>query len=108
MNDMQELVQATKTLAGHVAAVVRASNALDGLLKDGNRDDIEPATRKALLRAAKHEHDAFREGHFRGIIAAVNSVMDLVDKLYKAEPAAPAEPGAPAAGQEAPDAPPAA
>lgn len=100
MNDVERLAKAATELGNHVAAAVRLSNVLTGILKDGDRDDLDPMTRRVILRAAKAEHDSFRSAHFRGMIDALNEVVSTADAMYQAEPAAtepepaPAEPGA--------------
>lgn len=86
MNDIERLAHASTALANHVAAVVRLSNSLFAILRDGDRDDIDPETRRVILRAAKEEHEAFRAEHFRGIISNVNAVVEITDKMYQAEP----------------------
>lgn len=89
MNDIERLSNATTALANHVAAVVRMSNELDGMLKDAVKPDMAPATRLAVLSRIKDMHDTFRLEHFRGAIASVNTVVEIVDQLYQAEPAEP-------------------
>ena len=75
MSDVEKLAKAATELGNHVAAVVRLSNVLTGILKDGDRDDLDPMTRRVILRAAKADHDAFRSAHFRGMIDALNEVV---------------------------------
>lgn len=89
MNDVERLAKAATELGNHVAAVVRLSNVFTGILKDGDRDDLDPMTRRVILRAAKAEHDAFRSAHFRGMIDALNEVVALSDAMYQAEPVVP-------------------
>ena len=89
MNDVERLAKAATELGNHVAAVVRLSNVLTGILKDGDRDDLDPMTRRVILRAAKTEHDSFRSAHFRGMIDALNEVVSTADAMYQAEPVAP-------------------
>ena len=89
MSDVERLAKAATELGNHVAAVVRLSNVLTGILKDGDRDDLDPMTRRVILRAAKADHDAFRSAHFRGMIDALNDVVSQVDAMYQAEPVAP-------------------
>lgn len=88
MNDVERLAKAAMELGNHVAAVVRLSNVFTGILKDGDRDDLDPMTRRVILRAAKMEHDSFRSAHFRGMIDALNEVVSTADAMYQAEPAA--------------------
>lgn len=88
MNDAERLAKAATELGNHVAAVVRLSNVLTGILKDGDRDDLDPMTRRVILHAAKAEHDSFRSAHFRGMIDALNEVVSMADAMYQAEPAA--------------------
>ena len=89
MNDVERLAKAATELGNHVAAVVRLSNVLAGILRDGDRDDLDPMTRRVILRAAKAEHDSFRSAHFRGMIDALNEVVSTADAMYQAEPVAP-------------------
>lgn len=86
MSDIERLAKAATELGNHVAAAVRLSNVLTGILKDGDRDDLDPMTRRVILRAAKAEHDSFRSAHFRGMIGALNEVVALSDAMYQAEP----------------------
>lgn len=88
MNDIERLAKAATELGNHVAAVVRLSNVLTGILKDGDRDDLDPMTRRVVLHAAKMEHDSFRSAHFRGMIDALNEVVSTADAMYQAEPVA--------------------
>jgi hypothetical protein len=97
MNDIETLAHASTALANHIAAVIRLSNVLFAILRDGDRDDIDPETRRVILRAAKEEHEAFRAEHFRGIISGVNTVVELTDRMYQAEPASPEGPADPEA-----------
>ena len=87
MSDVERLAKAATELGNHVAAVVRMSNVLAGILKDGDRDDIDVQTRRVILRAAKSEHDAFRSAHFRGLIDSLNLVVEIADRMWQAEPA---------------------
>ena len=89
MNDVERLAKAATELGNHVAAAVRLSNVLTGILKDGDRDDLDPMTRRVILRAAKAEHDSFRSAHFRRMIDALNEVVSLSDAMYQAEPVVP-------------------
>ena len=91
MSDIAKLEHASTELANHVAAVVRMSNEMDGMLADAVREDMSPATRLAVLLRIKGMHDAFRLEHFRGTIASVNAVVDVADRMYQAEPLAPEE-----------------
>lgn len=86
MSDVERLAKAVTELGNHVAAAVRLSNVLTGILKDGDRDDLDPMTRRVILRAAKTDHDAFRSAHFRGMVDALNEVVALSDAMYQAEP----------------------
>lgn len=87
MSDIDQLAKAAMELGNHVAAAVRMSNVLTGVLKDGDRDDIDVQTRRVLLRAAKAEHDKFRSEHFRGLLDSLNAVVETADRLWQAEPA---------------------
>ena len=98
MSDIENLANAATELGNHVAAAIRLSNVLYGLLGDGDRDDLDKETRRVLLRAAKTEHDKFREEHFHGLISSVNAVVELSDRLYQAEPLAPLPPAIPEEG----------
>lgn len=106
MSDTERLAKAATELGNHVAAAVRLSNVLTGILKDGDRDDLDPMTRRVILRAAKAEHDSFRSAHFRGMIDALNEVVSLSDAMYQAEPAVPEpapEPVSAEPGTDVPD-----
>lgn len=99
MSDIERLAHASTELANHVAAVIRLSNVLTGLLKDGAREDLDPETRRVLLGAAGLEHSQFRAEHFRGLISTMNTVVEITDRLYQAEPVpseAPLPPAIPA------------
>lgn len=89
MSDVEMLSQSSTELANHVAAAIRLSNLLTGILKDGDRDDIDAVTRRVILRAVKTEHDEFRTRHFRGLVDSLNATVGLVDRMYQAEPVAP-------------------
>ena len=91
MSDIENLAKAATELGNHVAAVVRLSNVLTGILKDGNRGDIDDMTRRVILRAVKELHDEFRERHFRGLLDTLNAVVTTADRMYQAEPAVPGE-----------------
>lgn len=97
MNDVETLAHASTALANHIAAVIRLSNVLSAILRDGDRDDIDPETRRVILRAAKDWHEAFRAEHFRGLISGVNTVVEITDRMYQAEPASPEGPSDPEA-----------
>ena len=92
MNDIERLAHASTALANHVAAVIRLSNVLTGLLKDGAREDLDPETRRVLLGAARDEHSQFRAEHFHGLISTINTVVEIADEMYQAEPAGPEAP----------------
>lgn len=92
MNDIERLAHAVTELANHVAAAVRLSNEFTGILRDGDRDDIDAATRRVILRAAKTGHEEFRDSHFRGLVDSLNAVVAMADAMYQAEPAVPEGP----------------
>ena len=96
MSDIERLAHASTELANHVAAVVRMSNELVGLLRDAVRDDVDAVTKFAVLARIKAMHDAFRAEHFHGTIASVNVVMEVSDRLYQVEPASSEAPLPPA------------
>lgn len=95
MSDIEQMAKAVTDLGNHVAAAVRLSNVLTGILKDGVRDDLDPMTRRVILRAAKAEHDAFRSEHFRGLLDSLNAVVNIADGMWQSEPIA-TEPSGPA------------
>ena len=86
---MEQLAKSATELGNHVAAFIRLSNTLAGVLKDGDRDDLDGMTRRVLLRAMKTEHDEFRAEHFRGLVDSLNTVVSLADAMYQAEPVLP-------------------
>lgn len=86
MGSLETLAHAATELGNHVAAFIRFSNTLAGVLKDGDRDDLDGMTRRMLLRAMKTEHDEFRAEHFRGLVDSLNTVVSLADAMYQAEP----------------------
>ena len=103
MSDIERLAHAVTELANHVAAAVRLSNELTGILRDGDRDDIDAATRRVILRGAKTDHEEFRGSHFRGLVDSLNTVVAISDAMYQAEPAAPDEPDVPPSAAPAED-----
>lgn len=85
-NKVEELHKAAVELGGHVAAAVRLSNQLDGMLSDLAHVGLSEATRSAIAAQALSMHRKFRSEHFRGLVDSMNATFGAADGLFKEEP----------------------
>lgn len=85
-NKVEELHKAAVELGGHVAAAVRVSNQLDGLLSDLAHVGLSEATRSAIAAQALSMHRKFRSEHFRGLVDSMNATFSAADGLFNEEP----------------------
>lgn len=88
MNRIERLEKVVTDLGNHVAAVIRMSNRMDGLLKDA-KGDLSPQTKDAILRDIADMHSAFRIERFRALIANVNAAVEISRQLLAEEPVVP-------------------